>query len=113
MLALPAALPIPGIMAEGIAAGNCSIALLGNPLATGAILFVLITMLGPVSGAHMNPAVTFVMCMRGHIRIHAALAYAAAQLAGGIMGVWLAHLMFDVPLQIGRASCRERVWQYV
>src|SRR3546814_6394031 len=91
MLALPAALPIPGIMAERIAGGNIAIALLGNTLATGAILFVLITMLGPVSGAHMNPAVTFVMCMRGHIRIHAALAYAAAQLAGGIMGVWLAR----------------------
>ncbi|EPR09926.1 MIP family protein [Sphingobium indicum IP26] len=87
-----------GIMAERIAGGNIAIALLGNTLATGAILFVLITMLGPVSGAHMNPAVTFVMCMRGHIRIDAALAYAAAQLAGGIIGVWLAHLMFDVPL---------------
>ncbi|AEG51545.1 major intrinsic protein [Sphingobium chlorophenolicum L-1] len=87
-----------GIMADRIAGGNIAIALLGNTLATGAILFVLVTMLGPVSGAHMNPAVTLVLCMRGHIRVDAALAYVAAQLVGGIMGVWLAHLMFDVPL---------------
>jgi glycerol uptake facilitator-like aquaporin len=87
-----------GIMAERLADGNEAIALLGNTLATGAILFVLITMLGPVSGAHMNPVVTLVMRLRGQIRTDAALAYGAAQLAGGIMGVWLAHLMFDVPV---------------
>lgn len=87
-----------GIMAERLAGGNVAIALLGNTLATGAILFVLITMLGPVSGAHMNPAVTLVMRLRGHIRTDAALAYVAAQLAGGILGVWLAHLMFDMPV---------------
>lgn len=87
-----------GIMAERLAGGNVAVALLGNTLATGAILFVLITMLGPVSGAHMNPAVTLVMRLRGHIHTDAALAYVAAQLAGGILGVWLAHLMFDVPM---------------
>lgn len=87
-----------GIMAERLAGGNVAIALLGNMLATGAILFVLITMLGPVSGAHMNPAVTLVMRLHGHIRNDTALAYVAAQLGGGILGVWLAHLMFDVPV---------------
>jgi glycerol uptake facilitator-like aquaporin len=87
-----------GIMAERLAGGNAAIALLGNTLATGAMLFVLITMLAPVSGAHMNPAVTLVMRLRGHIRTDAAIAYVAAQLVGGILGVWLAHLMFDVPI---------------
>lgn len=87
-----------GIMAERLAGGNVAIALLGNTLSTGAILCVLITMLGPVSGAHMNPVVTLVMRLRGQIRTDAALAYGAAQLTGGIMGVWLAHLMFDMPM---------------
>jgi glycerol uptake facilitator-like aquaporin len=85
-----------GIMAERLAGGNVAIALLGNTLATGAILFVLITMLAPVSGAHLNPAVTLIMRLRGHIRTRTAIIYVLAQLAGGILGVWLAHLMFDV-----------------
>ena len=87
-----------GIMAERLAGGNVAIALLGNTLATGAILFVLITMFGPVSGAHLNPAVTLVMRLRGHLSTRLAIAYAAAQVAGGIVGVWLAHLMFDQPI---------------
>lgn len=87
-----------GIMAERLAGGNVAVALMGNTLATGAILFVLITMLGPVSGAHMNPAVTLVMRLRGHIRTDTALSYVFAQLAGGILGVWLAHLMFNLPI---------------
>lgn len=87
-----------GIMAERLADGNVAIALLGNTLATGAILFVLVTMLAPVSGAHMNPAVTLVMRLRGQIRTDTAFAYIAAQFVGGILGVWLAHLMFDVPI---------------
>lgn len=87
-----------GIMADRLAAGNVGIALLGNTLATGAMLFVLITMFGPVSGAHLNPAVTMVMRLRGHLTTHMAVAYVAAQLAGGVFGVWLAHAMFDVPI---------------
>ncbi|MBV9557713.1 MAG: aquaporin family protein [Pseudolabrys sp.] len=87
-----------GIMAERLAGGNVAIALLGNTVATGAILFVLITMLAPVSGAHMNPAVTLVMRLRGHIGTDTAIAYVAVQLSGGILGVWLAHLMFDAPI---------------
>lgn len=87
-----------GIMAERLAGGNLAIALLGNTVATGAILLVLITMFGPVSGAHFNPAVTLVMRLRGHLTTRLALAYVAAQLAGGILGVWLAHAMFDLPI---------------
>jgi glycerol uptake facilitator-like aquaporin len=87
-----------GIMAERLAGGNVAIALLGNTIATGAMLFVLITMLAPISGAHMNPAVTLVMRLRGHIRTDMAIAYAGAQIAGGILGVWGAHMMFDVPI---------------
>jgi glycerol uptake facilitator-like aquaporin len=87
-----------GIMAERLAGGNVAIALLGNNVATGAMLFVLITMLAPISGAHLNPAVTLIMRLRGHIETDTAIAYLAAQLAGGVLGVWIAHLMFDVPV---------------
>lgn len=102
-----------GIMAERLASGNIAVALLGNTMATGAILFVLITMLGPVSGAHMNPAVTLVMRIRGHIHTGAALAYVAAQLTGGILGVWLAHLMFDVPILQLSTKLRDGPGQWV
>ncbi len=87
-----------GIMAERLAGGNVAVALLGNTLATGAILFVLATMLGPVSGAHFNPAVTFIMRLRGHLSTNLAIGYVLAQIVGGVLGVWLAHLMFDVPV---------------
>jgi glycerol uptake facilitator-like aquaporin len=87
-----------GIMGERLAGGNVAIALLGNTIATGAILFVLITMFGPVSGAHFNPAVTLVMRLRGEISSRVAMAFVAAQLSGGILGVWVAHLMFDLPI---------------
>jgi glycerol uptake facilitator-like aquaporin len=86
-----------GIMAARLAGGNDAVALLGNTIATGAILFVLITMLGPISGAHMNPAVSLVMAARREIRWGDAAAYAAVQLAFGIVGAWAAHLMFDLP----------------
>lgn len=84
-----------GIMAERLAGGNVAIALLGNTLATGAILFVLITMLGPLSGAHFNPAVSLVAWLRKDLGGTLALAYVVAQLAGGVAGVLTAHLMFD------------------
>ncbi|HVM38366.1 MAG TPA: MIP/aquaporin family protein [Sphingomicrobium sp.] len=86
-----------GIMAEGLAGGNEAVALLGNTIATGAMLFVLITMLGPVSGAHMNPAVTLVAALRRELRRRHGLAYVLVQLACGILGAWAAHLMFDLP----------------
>ncbi|WP_205480675.1 aquaporin [Sphingomonas arenae] len=86
-----------GIMAAHLSKGNDAIALLGNTIATGAILFVLITMLGPVSGAHMNPAVSVVSAARGELSWRDAAAYSLAQLAFGIAGVWAAHLMFELP----------------
>jgi glycerol uptake facilitator-like aquaporin len=87
-----------GIMAEELSGGNVALALLANSLATGAILFVLITMLGPISGAHMNPAVSLFAASRRELAWTDAAAYIAAQLACGILGVWAAHLMFDQPL---------------
>jgi len=86
-----------GIMAQNLSNGNDAIALLGNTLATGAMLFVLITMLGPISGAHMNPAVSLVAASRRELSWTDALAYIAAQFAFGILGAWAAHLMFDLP----------------
>lgn len=86
-----------GIMAENLARGNDAVALLGNTIATGAMLFVLITMLAPISGAHMNPAVSLVAALRRELPWHDAVAYALVQLACGILGAWAAHLMFDLP----------------
>jgi len=82
-------------MAETLAGGNIAIALLGNTLATGAILFVLITMLGPISGAHFNPAVSVAFAARKELSYRSTLAYVGIQIFGAILGVWLAHLMFD------------------
>ena len=87
-----------GMMAERLAGGNLAVALLGNSLATGATLFVLITMLGPISGAHMNPAVSLVAALRRELGARDAALYALVQIAAGIAGVLVAHLMFDAPL---------------
>jgi len=84
-----------GIMAERLAGGNVALALLGNTLPTGAMLVVLITMLGPISGAHFNPAVTGAFFIRREIHAAEALAYVAAQVVGAIAGVLAAHVMFD------------------
>lgn len=87
-----------GIMAERLAGGNVAIALLGNTLATGAMLCVLVTMMGPISGCHLNPAVTLVIRLRGQMTTRTAIVFVVAQVAGGILGVWAAHLMFDEPI---------------
>ena len=87
-----------GIMAERLAGGNAAVALLGNTVATAAMLVVLITVLGPVSGAHFNPAVSLVVALRRDLGGRDAVAYVAAQLAGGLAGVIVAHAMFDLPL---------------
>jgi glycerol uptake facilitator-like aquaporin len=87
-----------GIMAEKLAGGNIAIALLGNTIPTGAILVVLITILGPISGAHFNPAVTGIFVLRGDIKTDLALAYVVAQVLGGLVGVLAAHGMFDLAL---------------
>lgn len=94
-----------GIMAENLAGGNQAIALLGNTIPTGAILVVLITILGPLSGAHFNPAVTLVFAARGDMPWSDVLPYIVAQCVGGIIGTVVAHLMFDLaPLVIGIKS---------
>jgi glycerol uptake facilitator-like aquaporin len=87
-----------GIMAAKLAGGNTAIALLGNTIPTGAILFVLITILGPISGAHFNPAVSLVMAWRGDLQRAALLPYGIAQIIGGCLGTFAAHAMFDLPL---------------
>jgi len=87
-----------GIMGERLAGGSAAIALLGNTLATGAALVVLIAVFGPISGAHFNPAVTLVFAVKREIDPGAALAYVAVQCIGAVLGVWLAHLMFGEPV---------------
>jgi glycerol uptake facilitator-like aquaporin len=87
-----------GIMGVKLANGNDAIALLANASATAGILYVLIVVLGPVSGAHFNPAVTLAMRLRGEIGSRDAAAYVALQVAGALAGVLLAHAMFDLPL---------------
>lgn len=90
-----------GVMAENLAGGNAAVALLGNTIATGAMLLVLIVVLGPISGAHLNPAVSLVFLMIGELPVPAFGAYVVAQVAGGVAGTITAHLMFDLPpLQI-------------
>ncbi len=87
-----------GIMGEQLAAGNTAVALLLNAIATGAGLIVLIVLLGPLSGAHFNPAVSLLFAARGELPPRTLLAYLPVQLAGTIAGVLLAHAMFDLPL---------------
>lgn len=87
-----------GIMGERLSGGNVAIALLGNTLATGAALVVLIWVFGPISGAHFNPAVTLVAALRRELPVPLALAYPLAQILGGIVGVWTAHAMFGEPI---------------
>ncbi|MCG2626137.1 aquaporin family protein [Bradyrhizobium sp. WYCCWR 13023] len=87
-----------GIMAQKLAGGNIALALLCNTLPTGAILVVLILMFAPISGAHFNPAVTLAFALRGETAWIDAAIYIAAQISGAIIGVWIAHLMFELPV---------------
>jgi glycerol uptake facilitator-like aquaporin len=96
-----------GIMGERLAGGNVAIALLGNTLATGAGLVVLITIFGPISGAHFNPAVTAAFALRREIGWGVAIAYVGAQLIGGVLGVWTAHAMFAEPILQVSVKLRE------
>lgn len=102
-----------GIMAESLADGNLAVALLGNTLATGAMLVVLITVLGPISGAHLNPAVTLVFALGRELAIADAALYVGAQLAGGVAGALAAHLMFDLPLLQASEHARSGLGQWV
>ncbi len=101
-----------GIMAERLAGGNVAVALLGNTLATGAMLFVLITMLGPISGAHFNPAVSLVAWLRKELAGGELAGFIAIQLVGGVAGVWTAHLMFDLPVLQFSTRARSGMCQW-
>src|SRR5271157_4593996 len=87
-----------GIMAQKLAGGNNALALLCNTLPTGAILAALILTLGPFSGAHFNPAVSIGLALRGELVAKTTAIYIGAQVIGAIIGVWAAHLMFELPL---------------
>lgn len=92
-----------GIMAERLSGGNAAMVLLANSIATGGALVALILAFGPRSGAHMNPVVTMATVLTDGIRWRIALAYVAAQFGGGMVGVWIAHLMFELPvIQLGQ-----------
>ena len=101
-----------GIMAENLAGGNVAIALLGNTVATGAILMVLILIFGPISGAHFNPAVTFAFLLRRDIGPGEAAVYVAVQVVGGLIGTLVAHLMFEEPLLMLGATARTGIGQW-
>lgn len=101
-----------GIMAERLAGGNVAIALLGNTIPTSAILVVLITLLGPVSGAHFNPVVSGVMTARGLMPMREAGPYILAQIAGGIAGTLMAHAMFGLPLLASGVASRGGIGQW-
>jgi glycerol uptake facilitator-like aquaporin len=102
-----------GIMAEKLSDGNAGLALLANAVATGGALVALILAFGPQSGAHMNPIVTIAAAATGGLRWHAAAAYIAAQVVGAVVGVWLAHLMFGLPVLQLSAHVRTGIGQWI
>jgi glycerol uptake facilitator-like aquaporin len=102
-----------GIMAERLAGGNVAIALLGNTIPTGAILVVLILVFGPISGAHLNPAVTLTFAIRREISVKNSVLYVLAQILGGISGVLVAHVMFDNLLIDPSTTVRTGFGQWV
>jgi glycerol uptake facilitator-like aquaporin len=101
-----------GIMAQRLAGGNGALALLGNTLPTGAILVVLILIFAPVSGAHFNPAVSIAFALRRELSWRGATAYIAVQIIGGVIGVWAAHLMFELPVWQVSATARTGAGQW-
>ena len=102
-----------GIMGEQLSSGNAAIALLGNTIATGAILVVIILMFAPVSGAHFNPAVTFTFLLRREIPAAAAAAYCVTQVVAGLAGVWLAHAMFGLDIVQSSENARSGFGQWL
>lgn len=102
-----------GIMADTLAGGNVAIALLGNTVATGAMLVVLITALGPISGAHFNPAVSLVFLLRKDLGVGLAIGFLLAQILGGLAGVFLAHAMFDQEIIQHSTKMRSGLGQWI
>lgn len=101
-----------GIMGENLAAGQPGAALLPHSMAIGAMLFVLITIFGPVSGAHFNPAVSLAFVLRGEMASREFILYATIQIIAGVIGVWLAHLMFDINILQSSAKARSSIGQW-
>ena len=102
-----------GIMGERLAGGNAAIALLANALATVGGLYVLIEVFGPVSGAHFNPAVSLALALRGALPRPLLAPYVAVQLAGAMLGAWLAHAMFDLSILQFSAKSRTGLGQWI
>jgi|GEM_PF-57512 len=102
-----------GIMADRLAGGNAALALLANTLATVGGLYCLIGVFGPISGAHFNPAVSAVMAWRGELPKAALVPYVAAQLVGALLGAWLAHAMFDLPILQFSTKVRAGTGQWI
>jgi glycerol uptake facilitator-like aquaporin len=102
-----------GIMAARLSGGNGALALLCNTLPTGAILSVLILTFGPISGAHFNPAVTLAMALRGTLAARTTAIYIGAHVVGAILGVWAAHLMFELPIWQLSGSVRTGAGQWL
>ena len=101
-----------GVMAERLSGGNVALALLANAIATGGALYALIIAFGPLSGAHFNPAVTLALTLRGDSARGRALPFLVAQVVGAILGVWLAHLMFDLPILQTSVKVRTGIGQW-
>lgn len=101
-----------GIMAERLAAGNMAVALLANAIATGCALFALILMFAPFSGAHFNPIVSLASVLSNDLPVRGVVPYVLAQTAGAISGVWLAHLMFDLPILQASLHARDGIGQW-
>ena len=102
-----------GIYGETLSAGNAAVALLANSIATGAGLYVLITLLGPISGAHFNPVVSLYFRARGELDTHACVSYVIAQFSGGIVGVWLTHFIYALPVLQTSHRMRTGISQWV
>jgi glycerol uptake facilitator-like aquaporin len=102
-----------GIMAENLSGGNVAVALLANTLATVFALYVLIETIGPISGAHFNPAVSLVMAWRKALPLHLLAGYVVAQLLGAALGAWLAHAMFELPILQWSAHVRTGASQWL
>lgn len=98
-----------GIMGESLSGGNVAVALLANSLATGAGLYVLVGVLGPISGAHFNPLVTLMFALDGQLARNKAAAFVAAQMIGGVLGVWLTHAVFGHPIVEGSTHVRAQL----
>ena len=102
-----------GIMADNLSGGNVAVALLANTLATVFALYVLIETIGPISGAHFNPAVSLVMALRKALPMHLLAGYVVAQLLGAALGAWLAHAMFELPIFQWSAKVRTGPSQWL